>query len=98
LTILAGLRHLWTTVEREIRNMPIDLDIRDHEFLGPMFKAERQEGRQEGDLTILRRLIAKRFGSLPGWAAEKLARLSTTELEELSERVLDARSVEELLG
>ena len=97
LTILAGLRHLAKTVERETRNMPIDLDIRDHETLGPLFRAAWQEGRQEGDLTILRRQIAKRFGTLPGWAAERLAGLSATELEELSERVLDAKSVEELL-
>src|ERR1022692_4572454 len=83
LTILAGLRHLARTVEQETRNMPIDLDIRDHETLGPIIiEAEqkglqkglqegRQEGRQEGDLTILRRQIAKRFGALPGWAAER---------------------------
>src|ERR1039457_4429283 len=109
LTILAGLRHLARTVEQETRNMPIDLDIRDHETLGPIIiEAEqkglqkglqkgRQEGRQEGDLTILRRQIAKRFGALPGWAAERLAGLSTTELEERSVRVLDIGSVEELL-
>jgi len=85
--------------------MPIDLDIRDHEVLGPMFiEAEqkglqkgRQEGRQEGELTVLRRLIERRFGPLPGWAAEKLAALPVSGLEDLSERVLDAKSVEELL-
>jgi Domain of unknown function (DUF4351) len=101
LTILAGLRHLWATVEREIRNMPIDLDIRDHEFLGPMFiEAEQkglQKGRQEGELTVLRRLIQKRFGPLPAWAGERLAALPVSQLEDLSERVLDAKSVEELL-
>jgi predicted transposase YdaD len=85
--------------------MPIDLDIRDHELLGPMFKEARQEGRmegrlegrREGGLTILRRQIAKRFGALPGWAGEKLAGLSTADIEELCERVLDAESLEELL-
>ena len=97
LTILAGLRHLSKAVEQETRNMPIDLDIRDHEVLGPMFKTERQEGRQEGELTILRRQIEKRFGALPGWATEKLAALSAPELEDLSERVLDAKSLQELL-
>src|SRR5580692_4248364 len=115
--ILAGLRHLSQIVERETRNMPIDLDIRDHEVLGPMFiEAEqkgrwegrqeglqeglqegRQEGRQEGELIVLRRLIEKRFGPLPGWAGEKLAALPVSALEDLSERVLDAKSVEELL-
>ena len=42
--------------------------------------------------------MEKRFGALPGWATEKLAALSTSELEDLSERVLDAKTVEELLG
>ena len=97
LTILAGLRHLARTVEQETRNMPIDLDIRDHETLGPIIREAERRARQEGDLTILRRQIERRFGALPGWAAEKLAGLSTTALEELSERVLDAKSVEELL-
>ena len=93
LTILAGLRHLSRTVEQETRKMPIDLDIRDHETLGPMFIAAEQKG----ELTILRRQIVKRFGPLPAWAGEKLASLSAPELEDLSERVLDAKSLEELL-
>jgi hypothetical protein len=37
-----------------------------------------QEGRQEGELTILRRLIEKRFGALPASAAEKLTVLSAS--------------------
>jgi hypothetical protein len=101
LTILAGLRHLSKTVAREARKMPIDLDIRDHEVLGPMFIEAEQKGLQTGlhagELTVLRRQIGKRFGALPGWAGEKLAALSTSELEDLSERLLDAKSLEELL-
>jgi predicted transposase YdaD len=106
LMILAGLRHLSGMVELETRKMPIDVDIREHEVLGPMFKEERlegrkegrREGRQEGELTILRRLIEKRFGPLPKWAAEKLAALPAPDLEDLSEQVLDAKSLEELLS
>jgi hypothetical protein len=77
--------------------MPIDLDIRDHETLGPVFREAEQKGRQEGALAILRRLIGRRFGALPGWAAEKLAGPSAAELEERSVRVLDIGSLEELL-
>jgi hypothetical protein len=101
LTILAGLRRFARTVEQEVRNMPIDLDIRDHETIGPIIiEAEqkaRREGLQAGELTVLRRQIEKRFGALPSWAAEKLAALSASQLEDLSERVLDATSVDELL-
>ena len=99
--ILAGLRHLSKTVERETRKMPIRINILENEVLGPMFQKgwdeARQEGRQEGDLAVLRRLIEKRFGALPDWASEKLSALPASELEDLSERVLDAKSVEELL-
>jgi hypothetical protein len=102
LMILAGLRHLSRTVEQERRKMPIDVDIREHEVLGPMFIEAEQKGLQtglhQGELTVLRRLILKRFGTLPNWAAEKLAALPVPELEDLSERVLDAKSVEELLS
>ncbi|HXM41074.1 MAG TPA: DUF4351 domain-containing protein [Bryobacteraceae bacterium] len=98
LMILAGLRHLAGMVEQETRNMPIDLDIRDHEVLGPIIIKAEQKGRQEGLLIVLRRLIEKRFGALPVWAREKLAAMPPSELEELSERVLDARSMDELLG
>jgi len=81
--------------------MPIDIDIREHEVLGPMLKAARREGREkglrEGKLTILCLLIEKRFGSLPVWAREKLAALPEPQLEDMIERVLDAKSLDELL-
>jgi hypothetical protein len=33
----------------------------------------RQEGRQESEALLLRRLLIRRFGSLPGWVEAKLA-------------------------
>jgi hypothetical protein len=62
-----------------------------------MFIEAEQKGRLAGELAVLRRQIQKRHGPLPGWAAEKLASMRVSELEELSERVLDAGSVEDLL-
>jgi hypothetical protein len=105
LLILAGLRRLAKLVEQEARKMPIHINILENEVLGPVFLKGLQEGRDEGlqtglrtgEIAVLRRLIEKRFGALPRWAAEKLAALSAPELEDLSERVLDARSVDELL-
>src|ERR1039457_1236016 len=101
LFILAGLRRLGKTVEQEARNMPIRTSILEHDVLGPLFMKGRQEGRREGrkegELAVLRRLIEKRFGALPGWASDKLTALPASELDDLSERVLDAKSVEELL-
>jgi len=117
LTILAGLRHLAATVKEEAEKMPIDLDIRDHETLGPIIRQAEQkglqeglqkgrqegllEGRQEGlhtgELTVLLRQIEKRFGALPRWVRVKLEDMPPAELENLSERVLEAASMDELL-
>ena len=57
-----------------------------------------QQGVHEGELAVLRRLIEKRFGALPAWAQERLSKFSSKELEDLSVRVLDAATLEELLG
>lgn len=62
-----------------------------------MYKKGVQEGRQEGEIAILRRLIEKRFGAMPRWAEERLSPLPVKELEELGARLLDAKSIEELL-
>ena len=82
--------------------MPVYIDILENKVLGREFKKGlqegRQEGRQEGELAILRRQIERRFGSLPSWAEQRLAGASTEQLEELATRVLDAASLEELLG
>ncbi len=73
--------------------MPILNDIMDHKVLGREYK----RGLQQGELTILRRLIEKRFGTIPAWAEERLTSHSATALETLSVRVLDANSLEDLL-
>jgi len=78
--------------------MPVYIDILENTVIGPAFKKGLDEGRQEGELAILRRLIEKRFGAIPGWADERLASRSTAELEELSVHVLDAANIQDLLG
>jgi hypothetical protein len=109
LLILAGLRHLEETVEREARKMPILNDIMDHKVLGREFKRGLHEGELigerkgerigelKGELAILRRLLEKRFGPLPAWAEQRLSARSKDELEELSVRILDAPTIEDLL-
>jgi predicted transposase YdaD len=89
--------------------MPIFIDILENKVLGREYKRGRQEGLQEGELKgklegklegelkVLRRLIEKRFGAMPGWVEERLADQSAADLEELSVRVLDAQSIEDLL-
>ncbi len=91
--------------------MPILIDIRENQVLGPVYEQGWQEGVQrgveqgiqqgvqQGELTVIRRMIEKRFNfrSIPAWAEERLSRLTVPELEELSVRLLDVKTIEELL-
>ena len=86
LLILAGLRRLEETVEREIQKMPVYIDISENKVLGPAYR--------EGQRTVIR--LEKRFGPMPAWAEERLASRSANELEDLAVRVLDAQSIEDL--
>jgi len=93
--ILAGLRKLEGTIRTEVKRMPILDDIMDHDVIGPAIREGLQRGRQEGELAILRRQMEKRFGAIPAWADERLTKLSTPEIEDLSLRLLDAKSINE---
>ena len=73
--------------------MPITAYIRNHK----LFPRAYAEGLQQGELIMLRRLIEQRFGTIPDWATQRLAKSSAAELEDLSIRILDARSLEDLL-
>ena len=88
LLILSGLREAENLIRTELKHMPILNDIMDHKVLGPTFR--------DGERTIIRRQIAKRFGDPPSWVDERLAKLSHTELEDFSLRLFDARTLDEL--
>ena len=77
--------------------MPITEDILNHQIIGPAYRQGRQEGQQEGELELLRRQIVKRFGPIPAWLDERLARCSASDLLDLGERLLDAQSLEDIL-
>ena len=96
--ILAGLRHLREIIQEETKTMPILDDIMDHDILGPAIRQGRAEGRVEGEQALFIRLAEKRFGPVPAWARQRLEAMSASELEETALRLLDAASLEELLG
>jgi predicted transposase YdaD len=97
LLIVAGLRGLEEFVEQEARKVPVLNDILENKVLGREFKKGQLEGRLEGERTLLRRQLEKRFGSVPDWAGQRLSSASVQELEELGVRLLDAPSLEDLL-
>lgn len=79
-------------MSEEAANVPILNDLRDHDFLGPAF----MRGFESGERRVLVRLLEQRFGQLPATFSERLATLSSDELEALSDRIFDAKSPEDL--
>jgi len=69
--------------------MPIHIDILENKVLGREFK--------RGEVTVLRRQIEKRFGTLPDWVEERLATASDSQLDQWTLRILDAANLEDLL-
>jgi predicted transposase YdaD len=96
LLILAGLRSLQPLVHEEAQQMALTLDITNNPFLRDIFEEGRQEGQQDGERVLLRRLLARRFGSLPEWVEQQLGAADTATLEQWGLRLLEATSLEEV--
>jgi hypothetical protein len=82
--------------------MPILTDFRDNDYYGPLFRECEARGKVEGQLDgermILRRLISKRFGSVPEWVNQRIEKLDAEQLMEVGDRLLDAKSLIEIFG
>ena len=68
-----------------------------------MFQRAREEsqrgieqGIEQGERTLLRRQLGRRFGLLPPEAEERIDRASTRDLESWAENVLDAGTLDEV--
>jgi predicted transposase/invertase (TIGR01784 family) len=55
-----------------------------------------QRGKQQGKSALLLRLVKKRFGKIPIWAEEKISTATKTELDEWSDNIFIATTIEEL--
>lgn len=75
----------------------LTIDLSENKVLGPAYQRGLQEGRQEGQIGLLRRLIESKFGALPSWAEQRLAQSSSETLEEIGLRVFQAATLEDLL-
>ena len=106
LLTLSSLRKSERIVMEVLKSMSLAIDWRENEFLREIHDTGLQEGHQagiqegehKGTLAVLRKQIEKRFGSLPEPLAERLASLTEPELEAFSLRVLDAKSLDDLLA
>jgi hypothetical protein len=64
-----------------------------------MHRAEgRAEGCAEGRAALLRRLLSRRFGDLPGWAVGRIEAATVEQMDAWADAVLTASSLTEILG
>lgn len=93
LLYLAGLRKLAPVIRQEAERMPILNDIMDHAVIGP----ERRRGKEEGERRIVLTMASKRFGPLSATARKRIEALPASKLERVALRLLDAKSLDQLL-
>jgi hypothetical protein len=52
------------------------------------------QGISQGEMTLLKRQLTRRFGTLPAWAEAKLNQAGQLQLEAWADRILDAVTLE----
>ena len=73
-----------------------DIDIKQTRFYQDVFAEGRQEGRQEGEVALVLRLLTRRFGELKPSVVEQIRGLSLPEVEALAEALLEFSQIAEL--
>ncbi|MBF0416584.1 MAG: DUF4351 domain-containing protein [Magnetococcales bacterium] len=61
-------------------------------------KRGEKRGEKKGEAKMLMRQLQRRFGTVPDWASEKIARSEPPSLEEWGLRILDARSLDDVFS
>ncbi|GAB6057771.1 DUF4351 domain-containing protein [Desulfonatronum parangueonense] len=56
------------------------------------------QGQLQGQIRMLQKQLSKRFGAVPGWAEQRIFSARPEQLEDWSLRVLDGKSLEEVLA
>ena len=108
LSILVELRNkeFQFLFKQEKNVMPITIDLMDSLWAQEAFnkgkfqgKLEgKLEGKVEGERLILKRLLERRFNTLPEWVLQYLNQATDKQLEMWIERLFDVNSLEELFS
>ncbi|MBF0110951.1 MAG: DUF4351 domain-containing protein [Magnetococcales bacterium] len=67
-------------------------------FVLSTYGAGKWEGEQIGEAKILTRQLKRRFGTVPDWASEKIAKADLSSLEDWSLRIFDAQSLDDVFS
>ena len=110
LVLLGDLRRAEPIIEKEIRDMPITINIEENPILLRLYtrgltegkaegKAEgKEEGKAEGKAEILMRLMRHRYGALPETAVAAVLAAQPAELDLWADAIFEADSLADLLA
>jgi hypothetical protein len=110
MAILSGLQGASERLTMELTAMGISVDIDQNVFLRDIRDSAKAagiaegkivgiaEGRVEGMVTIVREQMEAKFGPLPKWARDRMAKASTAQAERWAKKVLTAGTLEGVLG
>ena len=84
----------WSKIFQEIESIERREDMRYINSVQRMYMEKfRAEGVLTGEVKVLKKLLEKRFGSLPTWAIDKLENAAEQELDIWSESILTAETL-----
>ena len=72
--------------------MPIQEDIRDHDYLGPLIR----KGEHDGQMRLLLGMMEERFGAVPQDIRRRLDGFSSENLDAAARRIFKAERIEDL--
>lgn len=78
--------------------MSLTFNVMENDVLRPLFMKAQMDSERDGEAKVLTRQLKLRFGTVPEWASEKLTNASLSSLEEWTERILDAQSLDDVFS
>ena len=94
LILLSGLRRLSGRLRMELKAMGATTDFTKNEFVQEVVR----DAVRDSQARMLRGLLTTKFGSVPKWAEERLAKATSAQVERWSKKILTAEGVEGVLG
>jgi hypothetical protein len=84
-------KRLWTSISELERNIRMP-------YVTSVERIGIEQGIEQGEMMLLRRMLAKRFGDLPEAIEIRLSQASIADLELWSDRLLDAKTLAEVFN
>ncbi|HXQ25987.1 MAG TPA: hypothetical protein VN822_06240 [Candidatus Acidoferrales bacterium] len=100
--VLSGLRGIAGKVEWELKRMGVVIDVTKNPVLMRWRREALAEGEALGEARgmskVLHEQLETKFGPLPKWAADRMAKASPAQVERWAKKVLTAGTLEAVLG